>query len=158
MKYLFSIFAFVLLFSCNTQKAQSPYTTIEYETGACRGFCPVYKMTIAEDRSAILEAERFNFTKGEFSNEREGTFKATIKKEDYEKLITLLKDLDIKNLNSKYGNHNITDLPMSYLRIKFPDGTSREVEDYGKRGTKKLSEVHQFFEALKLNQQWTKIK
>jgi hypothetical protein len=162
MKYLVSLFAFILLFSCDAQKIQSKYSKIEYEVGACFGFCPIYKMTINPDRTAVLEAEHFNFTKnpskGEFSKEREGTFKATIKEADYHKLIILLDGLDIKNLNDKYGNDNITDLPTSYLRINFADGGSKNVEDYGKNGSEKLSKLYQFFEDLKHNQQWTKVK
>ncbi|MDF2553495.1 MAG: hypothetical protein K0R77_2770 [Chryseobacterium sp.] len=162
MKYLLGLFAAVLLFSCSTQKSQSKYSTIEYEAGACFGFCPIYKMTIQADRTAVLEAEHFNFSKGtskdEFSKPREGTFTTTIKEADYNKLVALLDGLDVKNLQDKYGSRNISDLPTSYLRIKFADGTSKNTEDYGKRGSEKLMKVYQFFEDLKQNQQWTKVK
>lgn len=162
MKYLLSLFAAVILFSCGTQKNQSKYSVIEYEAGACFGFCPIYKMTIQSDRTAILEAEHFNFSKGkskdEFSKPREGTFKTTIKEADYNKLISLLDDLDVKSLSEKYGERNITDLPTSFLRIKMNDGTAKNVEDYGKRGSEKLKVLYQFFEDLKQNQTWTKVK
>lgn len=162
MKYLLSLFAAILLLSCSTQKNQSKYSVIEYEAGACFGFCPIYKMTINADRTAVLEAEHFNFSKGsskdEFSNPREGTFTTTIKEADYNKLVALLDGLNVKNLQDKYGNQNVSDLPTSYLRIKFADGTSKNTEDYGKRGTEKLKETYQFFEDLKTNQQWTKVK
>lgn len=162
MKYLLSLFAAILLLSCSTQKNQSKYSVIEYEAGACFGFCPIYKMTINADRTAVLEAEHFNFSKGsskdEFSNPREGTFTTTIKEADYNKLVALLDGLNVKNLQDKYGNQNVSDLPTSYLRIKFADGTSKNTEDYGKRGTEKLKETYQFFEDLKTSQQWTKVK
>lgn len=162
MKYLLSLFAIVVLFSCQTQKSESKYSTIEYEAGACFGFCPIYKMTIQADRTAVLEAEHFNFSKGtskdEFSKEREGTFTATIKEADYQKLASLLNDLDVKNLKDQYGSRNVSDLPTSYLRIKLADGTSKNTEDYGKRGSEKLMKVYQFFEELKQNQQWNKVK
>ncbi|MCY0969928.1 DUF6438 domain-containing protein [Chryseobacterium wangxinyae] len=162
MKYLLSLFAAVLLISCSTQKSQSKYSTIEYEAGACFGFCPIYKMTIQADRTTVLEAEHFNFSKGtskdEFSKPREGTFTTTIKEADYNKLVALLDGLDVKNLQDKYGSRNVTDLPTSFLRIKFADGTSKNTEDYGKRGSEKLIKVYQFFEDLKTNQQWTKVK
>ena len=61
-------------------------------------------------------------------------------------------------MKDKYGEKNITDLPTSYLKIKFDDGTSKNVEDYGKHGSEKLSEVYHFFEDLRKNQQWTKVK
>ncbi len=162
MKYLLSLFAFIFLFSCNSQKTNSKYSKIEYEAGACFGSCPIFKITINPDRSAIFEAEHFNFSKGfskgEFDKPREGTFKGTLKEEDYNKLLSLLDGLDVKNLKDKYGERNITDLPTSYLRINFADKTSKTVEDYGKKGTEKLVEVYKFFEDLRTNQQWTKVK
>lgn len=162
MKYLLSLFAFIFLFSCNSQKMQSKYSTIEYEAGPCFGSCPIFKMTIIADRTAVLEAEHFNFSKGfsksEFDKPREGTFKTTIKETDYNKLIALLDELDVKNLNEKYGNRNVTDMATSFLRIQFADGTSKQVEDYGKRGSEKLTELYQVFEDLKHNQQWERVK
>jgi hypothetical protein len=162
MKYLLALCAFVFLFSCNSQKMNSKYSTIEYEAGACFGSCPIFKITINPDRTAVLEAEHFNFSKGfskgEFDKPREGTFMGTIKEEDYSKLVVLLDGLDVKNLNEKYGERNVTDLPTSHLRINFADGTSKHVEDYGKKGTEKLAAAYKFFEDLRTNQQWTKVK
>jgi len=162
MKYLLGLFAIVVLFSCQSQKVESKYSTIEYEAGACFGFCPIYKMTIQADRTAVLEAEHFNFSKGtskdEFSKPREGTFTTTIKEADYNKLVASLDDLDVKSLQDKYGSRNVSDMPTSYLRIKLADGTSKSTEDYGKRGSEKLMKVYQIFEDLKQSQQWTKVK
>ncbi|SFN07752.1 hypothetical protein SAMN05421594_0847 [Chryseobacterium oleae] len=162
MKYVLSLCALIFLFSCTTQKTESQYSKIEYQAGACFGSCPIFTMTINPDRTAILEAEHFNFSKdfskGEFSKPREGTFKAVIKEADYNKLVSLLNGLDVKNLQDKYGSRNITDLSTSYLRINFTDGTSKNVEDYGKRGSEKLRKVYLFIEDLRHNQQWTKVK
>lgn len=162
MKYLLSLLTAILLCSCMTQKDTAQYTTIEYEAGACFGFCPIFKMTIQADRTAVLEAEHFNFSKGtskdEFSKPREGTFTTTIKEADYNKLVSTLNDLDVKTLQDKYGSRNVSDLPTSYLRIKLADGTSKNTEDYGKKGSEKLMKVYQIFEDLKHNQQWTKVK
>ncbi|MCJ7932727.1 MAG: DUF6438 domain-containing protein [Chryseobacterium sp.] len=162
MKYVLGLCAFLFLFSCTSQKVQSKYSTIEYEATPCFGFCPVFKITIHPDRTAVFEAEHFNFndrpSKDEFSKPREGTFKGTIREADYNKLVSLLDGLDVKNLNEKYGKKNITDLSTSYLRINFADGTSKNIEDYGKHGSEKLSEVYHFFENLRKNQEWTKVK
>lgn len=162
MKYLLSLLALAFIFSCNSKKVASKYTTIEYEAGPCFGSCPIFKMTINADRTAVLEAEHFNFSKGfskaEFSKPREGTFKTTIKAEDYNKLVNSLNALNIKSLDEKYGNRNVTDMATSYLRVQFSDGTSKQVEDYGKRGSEKLMQVYQIFEDLKHNQQWQKVQ
>ena len=161
MKYILSLFALIFVLSCSSQKGNSKYAKIEYEAGACFGSCPIFKMTINPDRTAVLEAEHFNFSKGfsksEFDKPREGTFRGTIKEADYNRLIMLLDNLNVKSLNEKYGERNISDLPTSHLRIHFADGTSKHIEDYGKRGTEKLAELYTFLEGLRHNQQWTKV-
>lgn len=162
MKYILGLFAFIFLFSCTAQKGNSKYSVIEYEATPCFGFCPVFTMTVNPDRTAAFEAEHFNFgdqpSKDNLSNPREGTFKGTIKEADYNRLITLLDGLNVKSLKDNYGEKNISDLPSSHLRIRFADGTSKHVEDYGKRGSEKLSELYRFFENLRKNQEWTKVK
>ena len=163
MNYLFSLFAAVLLFSCAAQKkSSSPYAEIQYEAGPCFGFCPYYTMTIKADRTAVLEAEHFNFSEGgskeDFSKPREGTFTATIKKENYDELVNLLNALNVKALNDKYGDKRIMDASTSYLRITFSDGEKKQIQDYGKHGTEGLVELYQYFESLKKSQDWTKIK
>lgn len=162
MKYLFAIITSLFLFSCATQNSASKYSKIEYEAGPCFGSCPIYKMTIKADRTAVLEAEHFNFSKGfskgEFDKPREGTFTTTVSPEEYKKLTAALDDLNLMSLNAKYGSRNVTDLPTGYLRIMMNDGRKKDIEDYGKRGTKKLQELYEQFENLKTSQKWTKIK
>ena len=93
MKQLLSLIVLILLFSCTPQNTNSKYSKIEYEAGPCFGFCPIFKLTINPDKTATLEAERFNFSKDpskdDSSKPREGTFKATIKEADYHQLISL---------------------------------------------------------------------
>ncbi|MGC4130052.1 MAG: DUF6438 domain-containing protein [Bergeyella sp.] len=161
-KYLFTFFAFAVSMSCTSQKSDSGYSVIEYEATPCFGFCPIFKMTINSDRSAVLEAERFNFNEGksreDFSAPREGTFKTTIKKEDYEALVSLLNQLNPKSLKGYYGDKKITDMATSFLRLKFSDHSEKQIQDYGKGGTPELKEVYDFFENLKHNQKWEKVK
>ena len=160
MKYLLSLFVFAILMSCATQNA-SQYSKIQYEAGACFGFCPIFKLTINPDRTAVIEAEHFTFSEGrskdEFSKPKEGTYRATIKQEDYNKLISLLNSANPKSLNAKYGSRNVTDLPTSYLTVTYKDGTVKKVEDYGKNGTEKLAELWTFFEDLRKTQTWKKV-
>jgi hypothetical protein len=160
MKYLFTLFLSIILLSC-TLKNTTKYSKIQYEAGACFGFCPIFKMTINPDRTAVIEAEHFTFTegrsKGEFSEEREGTFTATLKEADYQKMITLLEGANIPSLKDEYKNRNVSDLPSSFLRINFADGTTKNIEDYGKNGTPKLREIYDFMEGMRKTQTWTKI-
>lgn len=160
MKYLLTILSLTFLMSCATT-TKSKYSKIEYEAGACFGFCPIFKITINPDKTAVIEAERFTFTEGrtkdDMAGEKEGTFKATIKEADYQLLLSKLDSLDFKNLKDYYGNKNITDLPTSYFNITFTDGTQKRIEDYGKGGTEQLDEVYQIIEDLRKSQVWTKV-
>lgn len=161
MKYLLSLFVLMII-SCNSQKSNSNYSKIEYEAGACFGFCPIFKIKINPDRIAIIEAEHFTFSEGrskdEFSKPREGTFKTTIKEADFNKLMGLIDNLDVNNLNNDYGNQNVTDLPTSYLNVAFTNGNTKRIKDYGKNGTPELKEVYNFIESLPKSQTWTKVK
>ena len=160
MKYLLTFLLSIVLLSCTT-KNTSKYSKIEYEAGACFGFCPIFKMTINPDKTAVIEAEHFTFSQGrskdEFSQPKEGTFKATIKEEDFNKMITLLESAGLKSLKDEYNDRKITDLPTSFLRINFTNGTSKNIKDYGKNGTPKLKEISEFMEGLRLSQEWEKV-
>lgn len=159
-KFLYLIVVSIFIMSCMNQP-KNTYSKIQYEAGACFGFCPIFKITINPDRTALIEAEHFTFSQGrskdEFSKPREGNFTATVKEADYQKLIKLLNDLNPKSLNSKYGSRNVTDLPTAYLRLTFADGSTKSIEDYGKNGMEKLHELYKFFESLPSSQTWTKV-
>ncbi|KIA83178.1 hypothetical protein OA84_06405 [Kaistella solincola] len=157
MKYLFSLLSLLFLTTCTSRK-NTEYMTIKYESGACFGFCPIYKMTINADRSAIFEAERFNFSRDTDSQENEGNFKGTIDAEKYSELMEKFAALKAKNLKNFYGNKNVTDLPTAYLTITYPDGTVKKIEDYGKHGTPQLQKLYEFFDSLRTSETWSKIE
>ena len=161
MKYLFSLMVFLGLMSCATSQT-SKYSKIEYEVGPCFGFCPTYKITIDSDRNAILEAERFNFTKGgskdDFSKPREGTFKAVISKEDYQKLITLANAADVKTLKDSYIDKQIMDASKVDLRVFFTDGTKKEIQLSAGEKPEKLIAFYSYIDEIKKKQKWEKVK
>lgn len=158
MKHLICLFSFlVLMYSCNAQKTNSTYQSIEIETLGCHGFCPIYKMKInPADRTAILEAERFNFPDSDGNKDYEGTFKTTLKKEDFNQLMTMLQKMNTPSLKSFYGDKRMVDLPTAFLRLEYQNGVKQQVQDWGKNGTPELQNLYQFFEELKHNQKWEK--
>ena len=158
MKYLFTLLALSLLVMCTSQKNLDKITAVEYKSGACFGFCPIYKMEINADKTAIFEAERFNFSRDTHSQENEGNFKGTIAAEKYSELMEKFAALKAKNLKNFYGNKNVTDLPTAYLTITYADGSIKKIEDYGKRGTPELQKLYEFFDDLRTSQNWTKIE
>lgn len=160
MKYLFSLFIILGLMSC-TSSQTSKYSKIEYEVGPCFGFCPIYKIIINPDRTAILEAEHYNFTEGERGQQdmpREGTFKSVISKEDYQKLITLTDAADVKMLKDSYIDKRIMDASKSDLRIFFTDGTKKDIQISAGEKPEKLVALYSFINELKKNQKWEKVK
>lgn len=156
MKLLLSLLTAAIVLGCTSIKQESPYSVITYEAGPCYGFCPIYKITINSDRTAILEAERFNFSQTRDSQQGEGTYRTVIKNEQYRQLLHLIEVLQPLKLNEFYGNRNVSDLPTSYLTLRYQNGSQKKVEDYGKQGTPELQELYAFFDELKTNQNWTK--
>ncbi len=161
MKYLFSLIVSLGLMSCTTSQTAN-YSKIEYEVGPCFGFCPTYKITVNPDRNAILEAERFNFSEGgskdDFSKPREGTFKATISKEDYQKLVMLTDAADVKTLKDSYIDDRIMDASKINLRIDFADGSKKNIKLSAGEKPQKLIDLQKYIDELKRKQQWQKVK
>lgn len=162
MKCIIFFFLFFSgLTSCSSSQIPK-YSKIEYEVGPCFGFCPIYKIIINFDRNAVLEAEHYNFSEGENASDldksREGTFKATISKENYNKLIFLTDDADIKILKDKYEDKKIMDASRTNLRVYFFDGSKKEILMYAGDKPEKLTKLCDFISNLKYHQQWKKIK
>ncbi|KFC20102.1 DUF6438 domain-containing protein [Chryseobacterium sp. FH1] len=161
MKYLFTLMVFLGLMSCNSSQV-SKYSAIEYEVGPCFGFCPTFKITIDSNRNAILEAERFNFTKGgskdDFNKPREGTFKATLSPEDYKKLLVATDAANIKTLNASYIDKQIMDASKVNLRVTFADGTKRDIAMSAGEKPQTLTDLTTLIDEIKQNQKWEKVK
>lgn len=160
MKYIFCLLAFLGLVSCSTSQV-SKYSKIEYEVGPCFGFCPVYKITIDGNRNAVLEAEHFNFSKGgskdDFSKPREGTFKATISQDDYQKLVSMIDSADVKSLKDSYIDERIMDASKSDLRIFFTDGSKKSIQLSAGEKPQKLIELQKYIVSIKEKQNWKKV-
>lgn len=161
MKYLLSLLVVLGLMSCTTSQV-SKYSKIEYEVGPCFGFCPIFKLTIDSERSAVLEAEHYNFSQGEGKSDldkpREGTFKSVISKEDYQKLIKLTDDANVKTLKDSYIDNRIMDASKSNLRVFFSDGTKKDIALSAGEKPEKLVALYTFITELKKNQKWEKVK
>lgn len=124
MRYLLSFILLAGLMSCNSSQV-SKYSKIEYEVGPCFGFCPIYKIIINADKTTILEAEHFNFSKGEgrgdLDKPREDTYRSVISKEDFYKLMTLADQANVKSLKGNYEDQRIMDASRTSLSIFFSD-------------------------------------
>lgn len=144
MKALYWLLAIVLV-SCKTTTPGSAGQLIQVEAGPCFGSCPVFKMTINQDRSATYEAIRFN-------KDQQGTYGTTIKEEDFVKLQHLLQQTNYANLQDSF-KLPITDMASITLHIPH-DGKVKNIYDYGKKGTPQLEVLYQFITDLRTTQDW----
>jgi hypothetical protein len=123
---------------------------------------PDQNLEISSNRKAIYTSNRnsatYVFTKGVKRPPRHpktdlGTFKGKIKKADLEDIYDLINYLSIKKLNDRYAIQ-ATDLTSCYVHIKFKDGSTKFIADYGGEGTFGLKSLYAKLFALRDSQDW----
>lgn len=119
--------------------------SVEFRTGYCFGSCPVFKIRIGKDRNATYEAGTYNPKQGKFS--------ATLEYDKSQVIFDLINYLSIKNLNDNY-EVSWTDDQTAWLRIRFVDGSVKEIRDYGLKGTFGLRLLYSIFLDLRNTQDW----
>lgn len=134
---------------------------IEYETEACFGECPIFKLTIYNNREAKLNAIEYNTSNPnlweyEISQELKGKFKTTVDNKNYREIVGLLNYLDFPTLEDYY-HLSATDLSASKLTITYNNGKKKTISDYGKIGTLGLKKVYKLISNLRTNQEWENI-
>ncbi len=131
---------------------------IEFETGPCFGTCPIFSLTLQENKKSRFKAIAYNFNddwqKRDW-NKNEGEFQTNLNKESWDELIEILNYIDFENLKNSYAV-NWTDDQSVELKIYYDNGKVKEINDYGLIGTFGLSILyHKLFEIRK-NQDWKK--
>jgi hypothetical protein len=119
--------------------------SVEFRTGYCYGSCPVFSIKFDKDGHAEYDAGTYN--------PKEGKFFATLQKDKLETILGLINYLSIRNLKDNY-NVSWTDDQTAWLRIRFADGTIKEIKDYGLKGTFGLRLIYSIFFDLRSNQDW----
>ncbi|KAA3639353.1 MAG: hypothetical protein DWP95_10615 [Proteobacteria bacterium] len=129
---------------------------IAFSTRGCYGSCPVFKLTINESRQAELNAIRFNRKYTPESQQPtllEGLYLTDLSPERYEKLIDQINYLDFPNLKDSYALE-VTDQASSTLTITYGGGQVKAINDYGKQGTRGLSNLYLALSKLRFDLQW----
>lgn len=143
----------------NRQPVDNHIEKIEFESGACFGTCPIYKLTINKDRSAVFLAEHYNFDKDKKSYDylkKEGEFKGKINAADYENLTGLLNYIDFKHLKDNY-HVTWTCSATATLTITYDNGKTKTISDYGFEGSYGLKSVYSILGDMRFNQKWEKV-
>ncbi len=127
---------------------------IEYSTGPCFGTCPIFKLTLNADHSAIWYAEHYNKIN---NKEVSGDFKTVLKPDSYQEMVDLLNYMDFEKLKENYAVA-WTDDQSSTLKITYDNGKIKQINDYGLQGTFGLEAVYRQLFEWRHSQAWTKIK
>ncbi|MBS1918723.1 MAG: VCBS repeat-containing protein [Bacteroidetes bacterium] len=119
--------------------------SIEFRTSACYGSCPVFSIALDKKGNGVYNAKTYN--------PKQGTFTTLLDKENLNKIIGLINYISINDLQDNY-RVSWTDDQTCWVRIRFTDGSIKEIEDYGLKGTFGLRLLYSIFFDLRGNQNW----
>lgn len=118
----------------NAESSQKNISSIFFETTACFGECPEFKLELTKDGYANFNGIAHTPTLGKS--------KFKLAENYYSDLEELLKYINVVELKSDYSV-NWTDDQTGILSITFEDGGVKTIKDYGMKGTYGLSAVYQ---------------
>ncbi|MBA5629615.1 DUF6438 domain-containing protein [Moheibacter lacus] len=142
----------------NENRIEHQITQIEFETSGCFGTCPVFKLTLLQNKKSEFKALAYNFN-DELrinSNDEEGNFLTILRQENWNELIDILNYIDFENLEENYAV-NWTDDQTAILKIHYDNGKIKEIRDYGLIGTYGLSILYDKLYEIRKNQDWKKL-
>jgi len=113
--------------------------SIHYETTYCTGSCPVFQLTVYPDRMVDYHGEAYV--------KRQGSHKLALDPVDWKFLKQQIQNLNINGLKNRYAV-NWTCSTTATMTVRFTDGSSKSISDYGNRGTPGLELIHDFFYKL----------
>jgi hypothetical protein len=139
MRYIF-IFLVFLYSSCNLSSSSTngiqKKLIISLNKTACFGTCPVYKIKIYNNQSAIFEGVKFV--------EKEGSYNFKISKKEINTILNKAKKINFQKMEDEY-TELITDLPTTYIMIN-----NKQIKDYY-GAPKELKELEEIIENIFLN-------
>ena len=119
--------------------------SVQFRTGYCFGSCPVFMIRFDKNGNAVYEAKTYN--------PKQGNFTGTLSNQNLVEIIDLINYAGLRNLNDNYSV-SWSDDQTSWLRVKYKDGTVKEIKDYGMQGNFALRLIYSKFLALRTNQAW----
>ncbi len=148
MKYLFILFVALLFTGCfATKTLDESKLVMSLEKLQCLGSCPIYKLSIFNNRTALFEGYRFT--------RMDGKFKTIISKEKYEDMIKHFQEAGFFEMKDVY-TANIMDGQSIYVYFNY-DGREKKILDYFKPPAK-LKELEKMMEDLILTENWMDAK
>lgn len=120
-------------------------TEVSLERGACFGPCPIYKITIKRDGTAIYEGKRFV--------ERLGMYRGTVYA--FNNLARLIEASGYFKLKDNYSV-NITDLSTATTSV-VRAGKRKTIRNYGGAGPIELWGIETTIDGMVANTKWEKV-
>lgn len=140
----------------NKKPAHYQIDSIIYQQSGCFGDCPVFKIGIDRLGNATYLRLNKNTFRPKSSDQmiaRESTAKSVIKKDELQDIYNLISYINFKKLKDNYAV-NWTDDATYTITVKFADGDTKKISDYGAQGTFGLMALYAHFYALFKIQDW----
>jgi hypothetical protein len=128
----------------NSKPQKIRLQSIKISRERCFGSCPIYDLTIDNNRQATLNAKAYMKYKG--------LLKAKIDKRSFDEIISLLSYLNPDSLRADYSI-DATDNPAINIEMKY-NRTLKGIHDYGLEGSLGLLQFYLIIEKLVENQKW----
>ncbi|MFD2918680.1 DUF6438 domain-containing protein [Terrimonas rubra] len=145
MTFYSFILYLLLLSGCGCFMPSGDFREVEFSAGLCEGTCPQFSITINETGASTYVAGMFN--------DREGTFTTVIKPAQFDSLKYFIAKADLNSLPDTYATQ-ATDMPSYQIKVSFPGGTTKTIDDYGPAGPRALQELYGFIFSLRETQDW----
>lgn len=141
------VFKFNDFYEYNPTSDNLKVEEINFSTSGCFGTCPIFQLNIKADRTAKYDAQRFNSDTGKF--------KTIIDTASYSNLLQAINYIELTSLKDNY-EVNWTDDQTATLEIKFNNGQTKKISDYGMIGTFGLEGLYNQLFDLRKTQKWVK--
>ena len=133
------------IFEKNNNVEKYDIESVEIETSYCYGFCPVFALKVYMDGRA-----EFN---GVANTDKKGKSTTKYSKAIINNIVEMLEYSSLKELNKIY-EVTWTDDQTVVLTVKFKDGTSKVIQDYGLQGTFGLNSIYKYLISLGKETKW----
>lgn len=128
------------------QKGGEQIMEVSLERGACYGTCPVYKVTLKRDGTAIYEGKRFV--------ERQGTYTGNIY--SFDRLAQFIEAEGYFKLKDDYSI-NVTDLSTTTTSVVRAGGQRKTISDYAGAGPIELWAIETAIDGVVAHTKWQKV-
>jgi hypothetical protein len=128
----------------NSSPKQIDFKEIKIMSSSCFGTCPIFELTINNDKQAIYNAKEYN--------KLTGIYKSSIEEKLFNDILGLLTYINIDSLKNNY-KIGWTDNPSIDIEIKY-NGLTKNIHDYGLEGTFGLKRLYDVLYRLRATVDW----